>query len=58
VLIRALSARACLWEGPGGDLSGWWFDWRRRNSARRGRSGMLKGPAGGGPEGRVEGKSV
>jgi hypothetical protein len=39
-------------------LSGWWFDWRRRNSARRGRSGMLKGPAGGGPEGRVEGKSV
>jgi len=39
-------------------LSGWCCDWSCRNSRLSKASGMVKGPEGGGPEGRVEGKSV
>lgn len=39
-----------------GCRSGWYRDWRRRNSRRRERRSIGKWPVGGGPSGRVSGK--
>lgn len=58
VFISALRARALLCAGSLGYLSGWCWLWRSRNSWRREGRGMLNRPVGGGPEGRVCGKSV
>ncbi len=51
----ALRASARAFSGPEW-RSGCAVDCRRRYSARRARRGMVNGPVGGGPWGRVAGK--